>query len=64
MSSNAIDVSVYVEDSGALTMPYYARQRWLRRENTELPTTPCAENNDDHFNQGLVPLAEAKTSDF
>src|SRR5690348_9861764 len=47
--AKSIDVSVYVEESGALTMPYYARQRWLRRENTELPTTPCAENNDDHF---------------
>ena len=54
-----IDISVYVEDAGAFTTPYRAIQRWLRRENTTLPTEPCAENNDDKFNEGIVPLAEA-----
>jgi hypothetical protein len=62
--AKSIDVSVLVEDPGAFTTPYRAVQRWLRRENVSLPLTPCNENNDDHFNQGLVPLAEAKTPDF
>jgi hypothetical protein len=62
--AKSIEVSVYVEDPGAFTTPYRAVQRWLRRENATLPLTPCNENNDDHFNQGLVPLAEATTSDF
>jgi len=62
--AKSIDVSVYVEDPGAFTTPYHAVQRWLRRENATLPLTPCNENNDDHFNQGLVPLAQATTSDF
>jgi hypothetical protein len=26
--------------------------------------TVCAENNGDHFNQGLFPIPEAKTFDF
>jgi hypothetical protein len=62
--AQSIEVSVYVEDPGAFTTPYRAMQRWLRRENTALPVTPCNENNDDKFNAGLVPLAEAKTPDF
>ena len=62
--AKSIDVSVDVEDPGAFTTPYHAVQRWLRRENTTLPVNPCNENNDDHFNQGLVPLAHATTSDF
>ena len=48
----------------SFTTPYHAVQRWLRRENATLPINPCNENNDDHFNQGLVPLAHATTSDF
>jgi len=62
--AKSIDVSVYVEDPGALTTPYRAMQRWLRRENTTLPVTPCNENNDDKFNEGLVPLAHADKPDF
>jgi hypothetical protein len=62
--AKSIDISVYVDDPGAFTTPYRAVQRWLRRENATLPINPCNENNDDHFNQGLVPLAHAATSDF
>src|SRR5438874_45459 len=62
--AKSIDISVTVEDPGAFTTPYHAVQRWLRRENVTLPINPCNENNDDHFNQGLVPLAQATTPDF
>ena len=62
--AKSIDISVYVEDPGAFTTPFRAMQRWLRRENAPLPPIPCNENNDDHFSQGLVPLAQATTPDF
>ena len=62
--AKSIDIAVYVEDPGALTTPYHAIQRWVRRENGALPTNICNENNDDHFSQGLVPLAHADSPDF
>jgi len=39
-------------------------QRWSRVELAPILQVPCNENNDDHFSQDLVPLAEAKTPDF
>ena len=59
-----IDVSMYVEDPGAFTAPWRAVQRWRRVEEAPILQVPCNENNDDHFNQGLVPLAKADTADF
>jgi hypothetical protein len=59
-----VDVSVYVEDPGAFTAPWKAIQRWRLVEDAPILTVPCNENNGDFFNQGLVPLAEAKTPDF
>jgi len=59
-----VDVTVDVEDPGAFTTPWKAIQRWQRVEDAPILTVPCNENNGDFFNQGLVPLAEAKTPDF
>ena len=59
-----VDVTVYVEDPGAFTAPWKAIQRWRLVEDAPILTVPCNENNGDFFNQGLVPLAEAKTPDF
>jgi hypothetical protein len=59
-----IDVSVYVEDPGAFTMPYTAVQRWVRVENGPIRTYQCNENNGDFFKQGLVPLPQATKADF
>ena len=59
-----VNVIVHVEDPGAFTTPWTAIQRWRRAEGEIINQVPCNENNDDHFNQGLVPLAEAKTADF
>ena len=59
-----VDVTVHVEDPGAFTTPWKAIQRWRRVEDAPILTVPCNENNGDFFNQGLVPLAEAKTPDF
>ena len=60
----AVDVSVFVEDPGAFTMPWSAVQRWRRVENAPLSTATCNENNGDFFNHGLVPLPEAAKPDF
>ena len=59
-----VDVTVHVEDPGAFTTAWTAIQRWVRVEDAPILTVPCNENNGDFFNQGLVPLAEAKTPDF
>jgi hypothetical protein len=62
--AQTIEVSMYVEDPGAFTTPWRAVQRWRRVEEDPILQVPCNENNDDHFSQGLVPLARAETSDF
>jgi hypothetical protein len=64
MHAKTVDVSIYVEDPGAFTTPWRAVQRWRRVEEAPILTVPCNENNDDHFSQGLVPLAEAAQPDF
>ena len=61
---NTVDVSVFVEDPGAFTMPWVAVQRWRRVQDAPLRTTTCNENNGDFFDHGLVPLPEARTPDF
>ncbi len=62
--ANTVDVSIYVEDPGAFTTPWRAVQRWSRVETAPILTVPCNENNEDFFNAGLVPLAEATKADF
>src|SRR5262245_5700572 len=59
-----VDVSIFVEDPGAFTMPWSAVQRWRRVENAPFLTAPCNENNGDFFSHGLVPLPEAAKPDF
>src|SRR5215470_122140 len=63
----ALEVLVRVEDPGAFTMPWTARQRYRRDQRpTEVPLHEmvCAENNGDHFNQGLFPIPQASKPDF
>jgi hypothetical protein len=58
----ALDVRIHVEDPGAFTMPWNAGQRYRRdqrKEEVPLHEMVCAENNEDHFNQGLVPIPRA-----
>jgi hypothetical protein len=64
---NAMEVNVWVEDPGAFTMPWTAVQRYRRdHRDGEVPLHEmvCAENNADHFNQGLHPIPQADTPDF
>jgi hypothetical protein len=66
-NGNGLDVRVLVEDPGAFTMPWNAVQRYKidhRASEVPLHEMVCAENNDDHFNQGLVPIPQADRPDF
>src|ERR1051326_408626 len=63
----ALDVTARVEDPGAFTMPWTAVQRYRidhRPGEVPLHEMVCAENNEDHFNQGLAPIPQAKKPDF
>ena len=63
----SLDVKVRVEDPGAFTMPWNAVQHYRRDSRVgEVPLHEmvCAENNEDHFQQGLVPIPQADKSDF
>ena len=62
--AKTVDVSVFVEDAGAFTMPWVAVQRWRRVENAPLSMAACNENNGDFFDHGLVPLPQASKPDF
>jgi hypothetical protein len=59
-----IDLSVFVEDPGAFTMPRTAVQRWRRVESGPIQPIVCSENNGDFFSRGLVPMPEATKPDF
>jgi hypothetical protein len=59
-----VDVSVFVEDPGAFTMPWTAVQRWRRVEGAPFSPAMCAENNGDFFGEGLVPVPQADRPDF
>lgn len=64
---NALDVDVRVEDPGAFTMPWNAVQHYRRDTRpAEVPLHEmvCAENNEDHFDQGLHPIPRADKQDF
>ena len=62
-----LEVKVHVEDPGAFTMPWNAVSRFRRdQREAEVPLHEmlCAENNEDYFAQGLVPIPQATKPDF
>jgi hypothetical protein len=62
-----LEVTVHVEDPGAFTTPWNATQRYRRDQREQevpLHEMVCAENNEDHFNQGLVPIPQADKPEF
>ena len=59
----AIDISIYVEDPGAFTTPWNAKQRF-RRIDREWEEDICAENNADFLHYEVVPLPHADRPDF
>jgi hypothetical protein len=54
---------VKVDDPDTFHEPLYLIQRWRKVPNP-LVETVCAENNEDHFNQGLFPIPRATKPDF
>jgi hypothetical protein len=63
----AMIVKIHVEDPGAFTTPWNAVQRYrIDHRDGEVPLHEmvCAENNSDHFGQGLYPIPRADRPDF
>jgi hypothetical protein len=58
-----LEAFVKVTDPDAFNEPLHMTQRW-RKVNNPLLETVCAENNEDHFNQGLFPMPQAARPDF
>ena len=54
---------VTVDDPETFNEKLHMVQRWRKVDNPLLETV-CAENNGDHFDQGLFPIPEAKKPDF
>src|SRR5262245_6055778 len=54
---------VKVEDPDTFNEALYLVQRWRKVPNPLLETV-CAENNSDHFDQGLLPIPQANKPDF
>jgi hypothetical protein len=61
-----LEAKITVEDPGAFTTPWTARQRWRRREGDTIIELICAENPTDFFNNENVagPIPEAGKPDF
>ena len=59
----AIDIAIHVEDPGAFTTPWNAKQRF-RRIDREWEEDICAENNFDFLHYEVVPLPHADRPDF
>jgi len=63
-SGKWIEVHARIEDPGAFTTPWNAIQRYRRVAQGPVQELPCADNNEDHFHQGLVPIPQDDTPDF
>jgi len=59
-----IDLTITVEDEGAFTTPWSARQTYNQKPQPQMEEAICAENNVDVFNQGYVPPPQADKPDF
>ena len=63
VDGNSVDVSIYVDDPGAFTMPWRAVPRW-RRVKQPLAEIICTENNDQDFVGSKVPIPQTSKLDF
>jgi hypothetical protein len=59
-----IEVSITVDDPGAFTMPWTARQVYQRAQQGPLIEQVCAENNTNYFGENVVPIPVAAKPDF
>jgi len=60
----ALDVSVHVEDPGAFTSAWNARQHYRRASDGPLVESSCTENNADFLSYEVEPIPTAKKPDF
>jgi len=60
----SIGVDIRVDDPGAFTMPWSARQIYQRAPQGPMSEMVCAENNPDYFNYRIVPVPTAVRPDF
>jgi hypothetical protein len=63
-SGKALEVTAWVEDPGAFTMPWTALQRYKRTDEAPLREEICAENNDKFFKYDIEPIPTADKPDF
>jgi len=59
-----IDVAISVDDPGAFTMPWSARQVYERTPQGQMTEMVCAENNPDYYHYGIAPMPAAAKPDF
>jgi hypothetical protein len=59
-----LEVTVTVDDSGAFTRPWSARQVFHLRFQGPWDESPCADNNNAYFGYEVAPLPEDATPDF
>jgi hypothetical protein len=62
--SRAIDVDVTVDDPGAFTTAWRARQHYRRAQQGPLIESSCAESTGNFLHYDLAPIPEADTPDF
>ncbi|MCZ6771123.1 MAG: hypothetical protein O7G83_03920 [Proteobacteria bacterium] len=64
IDGDTIDINIYVEDPGAFTMPWNARQILSRSTRGPIYETICADGNPDYFNLYSVSVPQTDTPDF
>jgi hypothetical protein len=63
-NGKAVDITMTIDDPGAFTTKWSARQRWVLFEPTPLSEVHCNENNEDFFNLFPMPTPKADKPDF
>lgn len=64
VDDETIEIDIYVEDPGAFTMPWRARQILSKSTSGPIVETRCADGNPDYFNLYSVPIPQADVPDF
>jgi hypothetical protein len=62
--AKTLNVDIRIADPGAFTMPWSARQTYVRSPQGPLSEMVCAENNANYFAYNVVPIPVAQASDF
>jgi hypothetical protein len=60
----SLAVDIRVDDPGAFTMPWSARQIYQKTPQGQMTEMVCAENNPDYFNYNIAPVPTAAKPDF